>query len=329
MLLSPYASTQPVSLVAVVLQTALLLSVIGGCAASGDTGWEGEATALGDEHGIPVEIELRVSSTLVAEGVDLELDWSALHTSAWGLPIEPGSLGERVVLTHFGQAEPAELLDALAAGTLQRSDVSLEVECSSDEAHCPLSSFSFAAGHPIDMLAQLGGAAAHQGTWLLSVHGGPGECAQAYHILVPDEQSEEVLLAIDDDSSLGTVSPSPLEATPLHFVEGEVPVVSWSALTVDARGNDLDLHRLDRLSVSRLPTASSVAEPGWYLSAPHPDETIWSADVGGLERLDLAHLGGPGPFPGITADASWLLRLSCSTCSEPTSSFVARVEVGG
>jgi hypothetical protein len=291
-----------------------------------DTGsFEGALILLNDEQGAPVRSELEVMLQPVRAGVDVMVDWSQLRHDVWGRPLDPLAETDRVTLLHL-RLDLQATLDGLAQGTIPQSAVDLQVGCTSDEARCAFSEFSFAAGHPVDLIERF---QPGDGCWLLSVqHSGSGADA-AFLALLPVPDAEPTVASIDDRSSARWVDVD-LRALPtVELPLGGHPVLDWGDLATSSTGGALEPSQLDLLGIAHLPDSSLDEGSLALLSVGEIADRRWSADTAGRTSLPLSELidadsGEPG-FPLVLAPGTWLLTLHRDSAQQPYPAFVSRL----
>ena len=120
-----------------------------------------------------------------------------------------------------------------------------------------------------------------------------------------------------------------LERTvPLAMAAGEIPVLDWSGLERDGRGDVVDRRVLQTLTLARYDGPLSEIEADFALADELATAT-WTLDVTGQSSGDTANATDPtgAPFPGFDDTGTWLVGLRCDTCLAPAPSFVGRVQI--
>lgn len=304
------------------------LSLLGGCgggavSSGDDTGSASAAPcdpcAITDAHNYHYAPTLSAPEWTVASGLDLRISWAGLTADLLGHALDPSSL-DRALLLVFHDLSAAEILDGMAHDRLDQSSVTIALTCTPQDSGCNLSDFNLMGNH-LDVQQYL---VEGSGTWVVA----PGWTGQAgvasLALFTADDGAEaQVEREIPDGAAALEVQAELAPDGAIPVADGSHPVFDWSALTVDALGNEIALSRSDRLRIGRYDMEPAAMEAAFLDLEMLATET-WEVDVTGRTSLPTQEVSG---FPGFVAGPTWVLTLECSTCMNPAPRFLGLVEV--
>ena len=275
------------------------------------------ACVLEDPNNFAYTAALDVEVTPVAPMTDLLIDWTALTRDIQGHAVGPTDIATARLIA-FRDATPAEVADGLTNDDLTQSEVSIYLTCSSEDRACPLSEFALhGSGVDVSQYTEPGAS-----TWLIALSRAQEAGAGAMIFFNPTEGETNTTVAINDASSRLDVEVDLHSLAPV-VVEADDPNVTldWSELSTDGLGNPINLDGIDEVFVARYDATFPELESQVFdLMTLSPD--TWVGDVSGARSLVLSDLDGPRPFPGVDATSTWLVALTCSTCTNPAPRFV-------
>ena len=268
---------------------------------------------------------LEVEVYEVAELTDVRIDWSQLAHDTMAQPLDPATDIDTASLIAFPHLGHDEAVTNLNDNTLSQADVGLFVYAEvSGTSHSFLADMTL-FGSDVDVETYFSDD--YAATWLVTLDSGgtPGAGIRSCAILDPSPTSEVATAYIDDDSCVvhpdadfGSLVPATAaECAPLTF--------QWSGLTTDGFGNTFPTTYIDGLSLSFHAGQSPADLEDTYLFGGVGATEVWKQilEEGSTSTLLDGHPSAAGtPFDGISGGGTWLLALTCSTCSSPAPPFV-------
>jgi len=287
-----------------------------------------EELLLTDTHNYNFVGTLEVESIATSEAADLTICWDQIAQDIQCHDTDPVTDIDNISLIRLPHLTQEEVEEGLAGQGFQQADVSGYIEYQPEDSTCASLSDLSLFGTEIDIETEFN---EEGGTFLVMLTSGvePGVGARVLAFLTPTAGETNTQVDIPDGCGALDVSVD-LE----HGSNISIPAtqsswpVSWSDLTADAQGYDLDLNRIDGVQVgnfgslrpSDLETQfldlESLAEQLYYL----PIEAGSSADL--IEATD----SDGNAFSGFTEEGLWLLALRCSRCSNPAPIFLTFID---
>jgi hypothetical protein len=277
---------------------------------------------LADENNYTYEADLFVDVAPARALEDVAVSWEGLTRDLQGHAVDPVADITTARLIAFRDQTPEEVSASLADDSLLQSDVTLFVMCTPAAAQCKLSEFSIlGSGVDVSDYFEVGSA-----SWLLAI-GRDGEPGASALLFLDPQVDGPTSVALTDDSSALVADVDLRSAPPIHVAPNDPDVsISWENLTTDGLGNPLALGSIDGVYVARYDDAlSDLEEQVFDLFTMSLD--TWSAPVSG-HAVSLSSLSGPYAFPGVDDAGTWLLALTCSSCTNPAPRFVAVLKAG-
>ncbi len=274
---------------------------------------------------------LEVEVHEVAELTDVRIDWSQLAHDTMAQPLDPASDIDTASLVVFPYLGHDEVVTSLNDNTLQQADVGLYVFAEvTGTSHTYMADMTL-FGTDVDVETYF--ERDYGETWLVTLGTGstPGVGTRSCAILDPSPTSEETVAYLDDDScvvhpdaDLGSLTPATAaECAPLTF--------QWSGLTTDGFGNSFPTTRIDGLSLSFHAGQSPADLEDAYLFGGVGATEVWTQalEEGSTSALLDGHPSAAGtPFDGIAGGGTWLLALTCSSCTPAAPPFATVLTIG-
>ena len=264
----------------------------------------------------------------LAARTDVTLDWSALVTDLQCHALDPVADIDNAALLVFPNLGEEEIEAGLEAGTLEQNQLGGYVSfLPGDATAAVLSDFTF-FGTDADIETRFD---ADNGTFLVLITTGTqvGVGARMLAFLAPSEteSATEARLTsgcpvLDFDADLASQTRAPILAAGPWDVE-------WSALTVDGRGGDMALGKIDRVVLARFDDLSPLDLERRFLDLELLADAIWTGDLAGGTTLDLAtlHDATGAPFSGFEGGETWIFALRCGTCANPAPLFLTVLDL--
>ncbi len=302
-------------------------SLVGCSPASDDTGdtaaaggASGDGLVLVDANNYALESSLAIQSTPLAERSDATLDWSGLTTDLQGHDLDPVADIDVLTLLAFELTE-AEVEAALATDTLSQSDMALYVSLDTEgRTSASLSELSL-FGNDIDVEQYF---EEGSGAWLLTVNTGttPGVGARMVGFLAPSADAQADQAALTDDSAELFIDVDLLSLDPVAVSADTTQLdLDWSQLTVNAQGNTMVSGAADQVMLGRYDTLAAEDLQDAFLDLELLADQTWTVDIDGGSAASVTDFGT------LDADATWVLALRCTTCSNPAPLFLTFLEV--
>jgi hypothetical protein len=136
-----------------------------------------------------------------------------------------------------------------------------------------------------------------------------------------DPNATETTLALSDTSTKLSWDVDLERAKPVAVPAGEPALtIDWSAMTVNALGNEYVGNQITEAVVAHFDTTSVADLERDFLQLQTAATGWWSGPVLVGESIELGALAAADgtTFPGVDASGSWLVALFCTTsCSNP------------
>jgi hypothetical protein len=310
-----------------ILTLALLAS---GCACNLGNGDYDEANPyyLADPQNFSYTGDIYAPNHETVSGENVEICFDGLSHDIQCHEVDPSSDPGIVTLARFNNLSEEEVEEQISNDTLPQSAISgyLSVLVEPGETCVQLEDMSL-QGTEIVLEEEYyeGG-----GTYLVLVGAGdePGMNTLSMDFFVPLEASDVTGVDIEDACStldfLADVASSETAALPS---EAEELWVDWGDLTVTGLGNPINLAKIDGLMLGHYAELSVAELEESFLDLELIASELYTMDLGGTFSADLYQASGDdGAFTGFTADGTWVLALTCSTCSNPAPLFLTVVE---
>lgn len=295
----------------------MLLLLLAAC--DGDPACDTGPVALADTHNYGFVGVLDIASVDTTAAADLRIDWSAVTSDLQGHAMDPAVDIDLVTVVAFPDLTEEGVEAAVADDELLQSDLGgyAFVSFSEDGATSIQLSELTLLGNDIDIE---GYATEGSATWMLLFASGdtPGVGTRMLQFLHPLDASPNTDVVVTSSSTVLDLDVDLGTLTPLTVPTGQAFVVDWSGLSVDGRGNAFDPLAVDTVMVGWFADRAFTDLEGTFLDVALDADALWTAEgVEGTE-LDLGTLAGDdGAFGGLGADGTYVLALSCSTCSNP------------
>lgn len=309
------------------------LLLLAACAGDKEGGGEtGEPLSgvltLADANNYAYEGEIDAPSFAVAEYSDIHIDFSGLSSDIRCHDLDPVADLDNVSLIGFPLLSEAEVEQGLGADTLQQVDMGAYVNVQPGDATAVwLSEFTFLGTYPeiIEEYWYEGSA-----TWMMLFTTGTqiGVGGRAIAFLAPTAGSETTEVSIepacgtlDFQADLSSLEPVPAPA-------GGGWTLNWSSLTRDGQGNPVESGSIDSVMVGWYADLSVNELQASFLDLELLADGLWTQPVEGGTAIALDALvdAEGAPFPGASADGTWVLALRCGLCPNPAPVFLTVLE---
>lgn len=258
---------------------------------------------------------------------DLTLDWSSLSVDLRGEAITPAEVS-RLDLVAF-RADMVSVIEAISSNQLNQSDVVdlNQYDNTDGGSTATLSEFS-SQGAYFNPSGELVGRE-DIASWAVLVEresSGRGEIASLIFLNLVSSDGLLVVAFANDSAVLD------FHATlgdPLPAQEGVDYTLDWSGVTTDGSGQPFSTSRINQLFVGHVPADSTDEIESDFVHLIEESDALYGVDAYGKTSADLSScLDADGnPFPGFTAGGTWLVGLSCLSCSSPAPLVLGHVEV--
>jgi hypothetical protein len=265
--------------------------------------------------------DVTIPAYLTAPATDVELCWDQVLNDIQCHALVPTEDIDLVSLIRFPHLTEEDVEYKVSNDSLQQVDQAGYVELETQGGTCAsLSELSF-FGTPIDVPNEYNA----DSTYLLTISTGTttGLGTRVMAFLSPTEGEEGT--AVDLESGCGVLDfEGDIESLTSIPVKLDGPwVFDWSALTTNGLGNTLNLANVDGLLLGYYAGASTQDLQEQFLDLELIADNTWSTTLSGTTGFDLAELSD---FTGFTADGTWILGLTCSTCANPAPLFLTVLE---
>lgn len=279
---------------------------------------------LADEANYELRTTIASTSDVIRAREDAVVDWSGLTRDLLGYELDPTRDVTTVAVVQFGELTQNEVLQAINDDSLLQDQIvgSMMYEVAAGETSANLSEFSL-SGYPLvpaEMIVEGGG------TYMVTAVTGADEY-RMFGFFAPIDAAGVAPITLAEDSSTLAYEVAIDSGIPVRVPSGGRVDIDWSQLTTNGAGLPIDLPDIDTLTVARYDESVAELEADFLRLQALPEES-WSADVNGWGDWYLQDLRDSrgDDFPGLSGEGTWLLALICSTCLNPSPSFLALVE---
>lgn len=282
---------------------------------------------LTDDHTYQSVSAISIPVVDTATGTDIDICWEALTTDIQCHEVDPANDIENVALLRFLNLSHSEVEELLVSSYLSMSDISgyLNSETSSQSTCANLSDFTL-FGTEVDHEEEY--VEDDSFTYMLLFTKGttPGVGARSMLFLNPVDSEtnttveaksgcveDGVDLQFNADLSSGDTLDIPMDGP---------WVVDWRDVTRDGGGNDIEQADVDGVMVGFYEGLSVADLEEQIFDLEYAYTNLWEVDVPTGKSADLADMkerDSGDSFAGFETDeeGTWLLALTCSTCSNP------------
>jgi hypothetical protein len=259
---------------------------------------------------------------------DLTVDWSQLGIDLRGGHVDPAGI-EELPLVKFDFVL-ADLLDQIGDDELDSQAAAAEVYLYSSPGTTLASASEFeitGIGFEPLLLTE-----DPTSTWTVSAVDYPGgrlDLRMAVAIVPTATSTNTTVQLLDGDTTI-TVDALDLNRPPVSTTAGASRYsVDWSDVRIDVFGHAFDPLRGDELMVGRYDGTIEDVEADFLQLDSELAELYRASVLGRTELDDLSEAvdEAGNPFPGFTADGTWLVGIGCTTCSTPVPLYLAVVEL--
>lgn len=272
--------------------------------------------SLSDANNFSYTGDVTIPAYATAPEADLQICWDQVTDDIQCHGLDPVADVNMLTMLRFDHFSEAEVEAGLSNDSLLQSDQSGYVNAYPSNQTCTmLSDFSF-SGTPVPTPEQYNLGT----TYLLTVATGTevGKGTRVLAFLTPTEGEENT--AVHLESGCGVLDfQGDIESLEAVTLPADGPwIVDWSALTTTGLGNLLSISNIDGLMLGHY-TESRAELQEKLLDLELLSDEIYSTDISGTTGYDLAALPG---FSGLTSDGTWILALTCSSCTNPAPLFL-------
>jgi len=274
---------------------------------------------LQDSHNYSFTSEIDIASFPLQPQTNVLIDWTSLSSDVQGHEVTEGMV-DMLSLVVFLNLDAEEITRRLANDTLLQSDISLYVISTPEEEQCNLDDFGIlGADLYVPDHFEYG-----LGIWMLALRSPHTLGAHSFAFLIPDEDSTETQIRIDNETASLNVDVDFRNMQPL-VVPGSTNQISidWRELTKDGLGNAAEPSKIDGLFVGRYSRSLEELENDFF-DLDREYQEFWSMR---LDNEGVANLSGLEGFGGFDNESTWLLALQCSTCLNPAPRFITQIVV--
>lgn len=272
---------------------------------------EAETLSLSDSNNFQYDADVSMESSELPSAVGTSVvEWSGLGADMLGNPMDPTDV-VGVQLLVFPDMDLDEVSKGVATDTLKQSDVGVFLEAEPTGTQVELQDFGL-QGNPVGVDEYF---LEGSGTWMLSLVG--AEQYLRFHHLVPMDDSVETTASITGDAAQIGVTAT---FAGVVAVSAEHGAVDWSDITADGLDNELALHRLDSLTLARVPGVSPADIEASFDALDSLIDVRHDYELDGQTSLELPELAE------VDDEGTWLLGLSCSSCTSPVPKVLVVVE---
>jgi hypothetical protein len=312
----------------------MLLLLLACTGTTKDTGETSEAPfegsfALTDANNYAYTSALSAGYLEVGLAADFTADWSALDADLLGHTVDPAADVDNVWLVQFPNHTEDELLQLLTEDSLLQLDIGAVAQFKNTEeaTSANLATFVFPPAAAINPETDF---VDGSGTWLLRATTGL-VTTRMFTFVRPTETSTNHALSLSSDSATLAFSADLASLNDFSFAGSFAPyTVDWSGLEHHANGNEIELDRLDQLTLARYDGKTVADLEDQFLDIELIANETYTADVYGMTSVDLSALVSTGgaAFTDFTPDSLWLMVLRCTACTNPAPPFVTVIQVG-
>jgi hypothetical protein len=280
-----------------------------------------KVVVLEDGNNYTYSGDVTIPAYFTAPAVDVELCWDQVLNDIQCHELEPTEDINLVSLIRFPHLTEEDVEFKVSNDSLQQVDQDGYVEVETLGGTCTnLSELSF-FGTPIDVPNEYTTDSAYLLTISTGTTTGLGTRVMAF--LTPTEGEENT--SVNLESGCGVLDfEADIDSLTSIPVKLDGPwVFDWSALTTNGLGNTLNLASVDGLLLGYYAGASTQDLQEQFLDLELIADNTWSTTLSGTTGYDLSELSD---FTGFTADGTWILALTCSTCANPAPLFLTVLE---
>ena len=271
---------------------------------------------------------LEVESIATSEASDLTICWDQIVQDIQCHDTDPVSDIDNISLIRLPHLTEEEVEEGLAGQGIQQADVSGYIEYQPEDNTCISLSDLSLFGTEIDIETEFN---EEGGTFLLLLTTGvePGVGARVLAFLAPT--ADETNTQVDIPDGCGaldvTVDLQNVSRVSVPAVQSSWPV-SWSDLTVDAQGYDLDLNRIDGVQIGNFGSMTPSDLETQFLDLELIAEQLYNLPIEAGSSGDLSEAmdSDGNAFTGFTEDDLWIVALRCSRCSNPAPIFLTFID---
>ncbi|MBM75765.1 MAG: hypothetical protein CMK59_10220 [Proteobacteria bacterium] len=275
---------------------------------------------LKDEHNFEAISQIDLDTQPLTAGSDAWLSWSDVSQDLIGHPFNAEEV-DQVTLVVFGNIDKDALEDSIASNDMTQSNVRLLVNCTPQETGCWLSDFTM-LGTDIDVEDRF---QPDEGLWLIALSSSLSEITYKRLMLIePVVDSVNQEASFEDSRGLFNVDANLTDIIPIQAPSLAPVTFDWSGLTKDGQGNEMPLHRIDRLDIAEYKNLSVSDLEEDFLDIEILSDNTWTLDVSGLTQISTDSMDG---FNGFTQDSTWIVALRCMNCGTPMPYFLGRINV--
>ncbi|MEQ1565746.1 MAG: hypothetical protein ABMA64_08930 [Myxococcota bacterium] len=303
---------------------ALGLGTMGGC--NGCNGGSGEELLLADGNNYTFSNDITMQVTEIQAGEDARIDWSGLLTDVRGREVTEIQQISMLKFSYpFDELVPlfaTNEIDAQAEATESYLfDVTTSAEAMASDFEITGVGFI-----PADLFVD-----DPTSTWTVSAVNYPGGrldllMSKAFQ---PTADSTNHEITLGDGDTLIDYVVDLHSAPPLAAPAGVADLVlDWTDATTDVYGHPFDPVAGDELLIGHYAGDVTSVEEGFLQLDTNADQIYRLSVIGATSAVlaDAADESG-GAFAGFTTDGTWLVAISCSSCSTPVPLLLAVVEV--
>jgi hypothetical protein len=318
------------------MRHALALSLLAACGREqDDTGPFDGGTAspdlvLRDENNYDFVASLALEKAPAAEGADVVVDWSGIDTDYRGRPFDPADVDQLTIAAI--ELDNEALVAAIDSNGLNQEDIIRYYQGFPDNQTSMTFGELSILGQPFDHEVEF--VPGYSPSWLLTLwkEDARGVLEILSSQLVEPAPGAPAVAPWTNGTATLTFDPD-LGAPPLRTVaDAAAWSLDWSELTVDVNGAPYDPLLGDTLRIAHVAQSDPADVEADLLRLDLVADGTWFLEVFGLrtvEDLSAATALDGSPFPGFTADGTWLVGLECTqlSCFSPAPLALAVVEV--
>lgn len=287
-----------------------------------------EVLEFQDSNNYAFTNDITMRSVEIQAGADASIDWTALTTDVRERAVDPGTV-EQISLLKFSYPfdELVPLFEVNEIDAQAEATESYLFENPSGTTTANATDFEITAiGFDPTLFSE-----DPNSTWTVSAINYPGgrlDLLMSKAILPKDASTNHEITLGDDDTTLDwTVdmhSMPALEASP-DTVYG----LDWSAVTKDVYGHPFDSIAGDELLIGHYADPVDGVEAEFLQLDTVASEIYRMSSLGltSVDDLSAAIDDGGKAFGGFTADGTWLVAISCTSCSTPVPLLLSVVSV--
>jgi len=298
-----------------------------------DTGPSGGGVTLLvlDVNNYSYTANLSLTSVALEALADNTIDWSALTVDFRGRPVVPTDV-DWVTLASIWLSQE-ELIEKIDTNTLLMSDVGDYREVYPVDATSVQFSDLSVLGDAFPYDAEF--VVDDELTWLLSVwkknERGQQEILTSLFV-VPSDTGGATSVNVANDSANITFEANLSDTPVVAPADAEAYGLNWTAVNTDVNGAEFDELLADTLRIAHLSESSEDDVQAVFLSLDIAADETYFLDIfadRSVDDLAAATAIDGTPFPGFTADGTWILSFECtdSSCFSPAPLFLTVVEV--